>query len=158
MKQRTINLLLAIVATLGLAVCAGLVYGLGSVLYEDPSTMRSIPKKTAAGYIATADGGVVNVMSGPAPTAVGQALRTTSIGTGTNQSVAAFTSDPVATTTGKGVVQLGTSARLSATTVTTTASTISFGSIRFRLIDPPCIKNVRKIKVIHDVPKTRRPS
>ena len=123
MKQRTINLLLAIVATLGLAVCAGLVSGLGSVLYEDPSTMRSIPKKTAAGYIATADGGVVNVMSGPAPTAVGQALRTTSIGTGTNQSVAAFTSDPVATTTGKGVVQLGTSARLSATTVTTTAST-----------------------------------
>ena len=80
MKQQTFSLPLAIVAVLGLAICAGLAYaGLGSVLYEDPSTMRSIPKKTAAGFLATADGGVVNVMNSPAPTAVGQALQITSL-------------------------------------------------------------------------------
>ena len=64
--------------------------GLGSVLYEDPSTMRSLPKKTSAGFIATADGGVVNVMASPAPTAAYQALRVTTLGIGTNPSIAGF--------------------------------------------------------------------
>ena len=73
MKQPPFRLFLIIIV----ALLAGtpLVWGLGSVLYENPSTMRSFPKKTEAGYLATADGGVVNVMSSPAPTAVGQALR-----------------------------------------------------------------------------------
>ena len=78
MKQRPFSLPLAITAVL--AIGGGIAFGLGSVLYEDPSTMRSIPKKTAAGYLATADGGVVNVMSAPAPTAVGQVFRITTPG------------------------------------------------------------------------------
>lgn len=80
----------------------------GAVLYKNPATGQAFPQQISAGYLATADGGVVNVMNSPAPIAVGRALRTTSIGTGTNQTVAAFTTDPAATTTGAGVVQFDT--------------------------------------------------
>ena len=108
------------IATVAVALCAGgvmaavqgysYIYGNG---YTNPAT-------TLAGYLATADGGVVAVLNSPAPTAANQALR--SITTGTN-ATAGFVNDPVATTTAAGVVRIGTSARIAATTNTATAST-----------------------------------
>ena len=107
MKRLRIFLLAVLVFGLGYGATS-VVAQVGAVLYKNSATGRSYPQQISAGYLATADGGVVNVMSGPAPTAVGRALRTTSIGTGTNQTVAAFTTDPAATTTGAGVDQLST--------------------------------------------------
>ncbi|HJX63665.1 MAG TPA: hypothetical protein VJ860_06895, partial [Polyangia bacterium] len=63
----------------------------GAALYKNSATGRSYPQQISAGYLATADGGVVNVMGSPAPTAVGQALRSTTTGT---KASASWTSDP----------------------------------------------------------------
>ena len=76
----------------------------GAALYKNPATGRSYPQQISAGYLATADGGVVNVTNSPAPTAVGQALRSITTGTA---ATAGFVADPAATTTAAGVVQLG---------------------------------------------------
>ena len=104
MTQRTLNLPLAITATVVLTVCGVLAFAnQGSVLYEDSATGRSVPKKTAAGYLATADGGVVAVLNSAKPTAVNQALRSITPGTA---ATAGFVSDPAATTTTPGVVRL----------------------------------------------------
>ena len=117
-KHRT---LLALVATLGLALTAGLVFGgLGSPVFLNSATNKTFPQQISAGYLATADGGVVNVMASSAPTATGQSLRSTT--TGTN-ATASWQSDTAATTTAAGVVLIGTSARIAATTDTATALT-----------------------------------
>jgi len=63
----------------------------GAVLYKNPATGQAFPQQISAGYLATADGGTVNVMNSPAPTAVGQALRSTTTGTAAS---ASWTSDP----------------------------------------------------------------
>jgi hypothetical protein len=74
------NFLLCALATLGLALGATVVWGVGSAVTLDPSTGKTYPQQVSAGYLATADGGVVNVLNSPAPTAVGQALLIKSIG------------------------------------------------------------------------------
>ena len=60
------------------------------------------------------------MMASSAPTATGQSLRSTT--TGTN-ATASWQSDTAATTTAAGVVLIGTSARIAATTDTATALT-----------------------------------
>jgi hypothetical protein len=92
-------------ATVAVALCAGLVLAapIGySYLYGNGYTN---PNTTLAGYLATADGGVVTVLGSPKPTAVGQALRSTTTGTAMT---AGFVSDPAATTTAAGVSQFDT--------------------------------------------------
>jgi hypothetical protein len=112
--------LLCALATLGLAIGATVVWGVGAAVTVDPSTGKTYPQQVNAGYIATADGGVVAVLNSAKPTAVGQALRSTTTGTA---ATAGFVNDPAATTTAAGVVREATSARIAATTSTNTAST-----------------------------------
>ena len=77
-KHRT---LLALVATLGLALTAGLVFGgLGSPIFLNSATNKTFPQQIIARYLDTPDGGTVNVGSS-APTATGQVLRVSTIGT-----------------------------------------------------------------------------
>ena len=79
MTKRKINLSLALAATVGLAIGGSLALGgLGSVLYEDTTTGRSFPWKISAGYSQAGDA-AVNVMNSPAPTALGQVQRITSL-------------------------------------------------------------------------------
>ena len=95
---------LAILATSILVVVCGIVIAdVGPVLYQDNDTGQSYPEETRAGYLATADGGVVTVLNSPAPTALGQTWRSTT--TGRNATMA-IQSDPAATTTAAGVVRL----------------------------------------------------
>ena len=116
-KHRT---LFALVATLGLALTAGFAFGgLGSPVFLNSATNKTFPQQIIARYLDTPDGGTVNVGSS-APTATGQSLRSTT--TGTN-ATASWQSDPAATTTAAGIVLIGTSARISATTDTATALT-----------------------------------
>ena len=68
-------------ATFALVLTAGATWAaVEGIVYTYSSTHRTNPEQIVAGYLATADGGVVNVMNSPAPTAVGQALLTKSIG------------------------------------------------------------------------------
>ena len=90
MKRVRIILLAVLVFGLGYGATS-VVAQVGAALYKNPATGRSFPQQISAGYLATRDGGVVNVMNSPAPTAVGQAIR--SITTGTNAS-AGFVNDP----------------------------------------------------------------
>jgi len=71
------NFLLCALATLGLALGATVVWGVGSAVTLDPSTGKTYPQQVSAGYLATADGGVVAVLNSPAPTAAGEGLVTT---------------------------------------------------------------------------------
>jgi hypothetical protein len=68
------NFFLCALATLGLALGATVVWGVGSAVTLDPSTGKTYPQQISAGYLATADGGVVAVLNSPAPTATGQTL------------------------------------------------------------------------------------
>ena len=90
-------------ATVAVALCAGMataaVTGI-SYLYGNGYTA---PSTTLAGYLATADGGVVTVLNSPAPTALGQTWRSTTTGRNATMEIQ---SDPAATTTAAGVVRL----------------------------------------------------
>ena len=90
MKRLRIILLALLVFGIGYGATS-VVAQVGAALYKNPATGRSYPQQISAGYLATADGGVVNVMGSPAPTAVGQALRITTPGSNAS---ASWTSDP----------------------------------------------------------------
>ena len=96
--KRKITLLQVLVATFGLAIVAGGVWaGMGAQMRLNSDTQQSFPEQTRAGILAAGDAGV-NVMSGPAPTAVGQALQITSL----SPMAAQFVTPPDGGVTGAG--------------------------------------------------------
>ena len=95
MKKR--NTLPALITILGASLAFA---AAGPALFEDNNTGKSYPNKTTAGYLATADGGVVATLGSPKPTGAGQILSTTAAGT------AAFAAAP----TGAGQMCMSTSA------------------------------------------------
>lgn len=75
-----------IAAALGCLLFAGLAWGFGSELFENPLTEKSYPNKTVAGFLGVESDGMVEVQTGPQPKQ-GEVLRGvcgTASGMGTN--------------------------------------------------------------------------